>query len=88
MNFNDKPYEYLLERIKDLERELAAALAELANVNDDFDAAIEQRDKEIQKRKEISEAIVKLFKYLRPCLTDECQKLVDAADAAIQECGK
>ena len=25
MNFNDKPYEYLLERIKDLERELAAA---------------------------------------------------------------
>ena len=29
MNFNDKPYEYLLERIKDLERELAAAQAAL-----------------------------------------------------------
>ena len=28
MNFNDKPYEYLLERIKDLERELAAAQAQ------------------------------------------------------------
>ena len=58
----------------ELERELAAALA--------------QRDNEIQKRKEISEAIVKLFKYLRPYLTDKCQKLVDEADAAIQECGK
>ena len=29
MNFNDKPYEYLLERIKDLELELAAAQAEI-----------------------------------------------------------
>ena len=28
MNFNDKPYEYLLERIKDLELELAEAQAQ------------------------------------------------------------
>ena len=28
MNFNDKPYEYLLERIKDLELDLAEAQAQ------------------------------------------------------------
>jgi hypothetical protein len=53
----------------------------LARAND----AEAQRDKEIQKRKEISEATVKLFKYLRPYLTEECQKLVDEADAAVKE---
>ena len=57
-------------------------------LEEELAAALEQRDNEIQKRKEMSEAIVKLFKYLRPYLTDECQKLVDAADVAIQECGK
>ena len=51
----------------------------LARAND----AEAQRDKEIQKRKEISEATVKLFKYLRPYLTEECQKMVDEADAVV-----
>ena len=36
MNHYDKPYEYLLERIKDLERELAAAQAEIAMLKNEY----------------------------------------------------
>ena len=82
-------------RIDQLERELAEVKEQLRLCNvDQFTTAAElaeakaQRDKEIQKRKKICEAAVKLLKYLRPHLTHESQKLVDEADAAMKEGGE
>ena len=77
----------VFDYVSQLERELAAALAELANVKDDFDAAIEQRDEMKLTLRDLTDAFAD---YGGPTYSNVYKNALKALerDAAMKECGK
>lgn len=82
MSLYDKPYDYLLERIKDLELELTAAIAEIATLRRDA----ERLDWLDTVECGIYHKGYGEYRYYIDGFTKKIRKVIDAAME--KECGK